>query len=85
MVTHMKTTVYIADALFRAARRRADRDGLTLRALIEEGLRRVLAEDAQSAGFTLRRVTFGGQGADPGIQEGSWEQVRGAIYEGRGG
>ena len=38
MVTHMKTTVDIADSLFEAARRAAARERTTLRALIEEGL-----------------------------------------------
>lgn len=84
MVNHMKTTVDIGEALLRAAKRRADREGTTLRALIEEGLRRVLSENVQADGFKLRRVTFGGSGADPAIHEGSWEQVRTAIYEGRG-
>jgi hypothetical protein len=85
MVTHMKTTVEIANSLLRAAKRRAQKDGVTLRALIEEGLRRVLADETGAEPFRLRRVTFGGQGADPEFQEGSWQQVRSAIYEGQGG
>jgi hypothetical protein len=39
MVTHMKTTVEIPDALAKAAREAASREGTTMRALIEEGLR----------------------------------------------
>jgi hypothetical protein len=80
----MKTTIEIADALLRAARRRAEREGTTLRALVEEGLRRVLAEGAEAQRFQLRKVTFGGEGVDPSVSEGSWEGIRAAIYEGRG-
>jgi hypothetical protein len=39
----MKTTIDINDELFRSARRHAAESGTTLRALVEEGLRRVMA------------------------------------------
>ncbi len=86
MVTHMKTTIEISDALFRAAKRQAEQEGSTLRALVEEGLRRVLNENDARARkrFLLRRVSFRGQGPSPAVEEGSWEKVRDAIYEGRG-
>ena len=44
MVTHMKTTIELSDALLRAAKRSARARGVTLRAIVEEGLRRVLRE-----------------------------------------
>jgi hypothetical protein len=40
----MKTTVEIADPLLREARKIAARERTTLRALVEQGLRRVVAE-----------------------------------------
>ncbi len=43
MATHMKTTIDINDELFRSARQRANETGTTFRALVEEGLRQVLA------------------------------------------
>ncbi len=82
--THMKTTIDIADALFREARQIARREGTTLRALVEEGLRRVLRERRTSPGFRLRRATFKGEGLAPDLESGSWEQVRRRVYEGRG-
>ena len=83
MVSHMKTTIEIPDALLAEARRAAERQGITLRALVETGLRRVLGE-RRSAGFRLRRATFGGQGLQPGIREGDWGAIRDLSYEGRG-
>lgn len=84
MVSHMKTTVEIPDPLLAQARRAADAGGTTLRALVEEGLRRVLKDRRSSGPFELRRVPFGGSGLQPDVQEGSWERVRDLIYTGRG-
>ena len=83
MATHMKTTIEIPDALLAEARRVAERQGTTLRALVESGLRRVLGE-RRTAGFRLRRETFGGQGLQPGVREGEWSAIRDLSYEGRG-
>lgn len=82
----MKTTIDIADALARRAREAARRRGTTLRALVEDGLRRVLAEGASAPpSGPFRMVTFRGRGTQPGIDEGDWESLRGLLYEGRGG
>ncbi len=80
MGTHMKTTVDIADGLFRDARRMAARRGMTLRALIEEGLRLVLAEPSAKP-FKLEDGSVGGKGLQPGIRAGDWEQLRDLLYE----
>lgn len=85
MGAHMKTTVDIADALLDEAKRVASREGTTLRALIEQGLRRTLAERRRGGRFRLRRASFKGQGLQPGVKELSWERVRELAYEGRGG
>lgn len=78
MVTHMKTTVDISDALLNAAKRNARERGLTLRALIEEGLRRVLREDATPRPFRLRRASYAGEGRSAEVEE--WDAVRDLIY-----
>lgn len=48
MLICMRTTLNLPDALVEAAKRRATDRGTTLTSLIEEGLRRVLAEDPTS-------------------------------------
>jgi putative antitoxin of VapBC-like toxin-antitoxin system len=84
MLTHMKTTVEIADALLAEARKVAANDGTTVRALIEDGLRRTLAARRSKAPFKIRLVTFRGDGLHPQAGEGAWERIRELIYEGRG-
>lgn len=78
----MKTTIDIADALFEEARKVAAREGTTLRSLVEDGLRRVLAGRRRGPAFRLRKVTFGGRGIRPEFED--WERIRAGIYEGRG-
>lgn len=81
----MKTTVDVPDPLLDEARRVADREGTTLKALVEAGLRRVLAERrGKATPFRLRDARFGGEGLQPGVAGRDWETIRAAIYEGRG-
>ena len=84
MVTHMKTTIDIADPLLAEAKLVAAKEGSTLRELVEQGLREALAKRRRPATFTLREASVGGNGLQPGIQEGDWEQIRDLVYEGRG-
>lgn len=77
----MKTTVEIADPVLREARKLAQREGTTLRALIDEGLRRVLAEKRKKAAFRLRLVTVGGRGLRPELRDASWDEIRDLSYE----
>ncbi len=79
----MKTTVEISDALLAEARQVAGRERTTVRALIEDGLRRVLG-DRRGQRFTLRRATFKGHGLQTGVADGDWERLRDLTYEGRG-
>jgi len=82
----MKTTIEIADSLFEEAKRIAGSERITLRTLVEEGLRRALEERKRRAsGFRLRKAGYKGKGMQPGVSEGDWEAVVAAIYEGRGG
>lgn len=66
----MKTTVEIADALFEEARREVQRAGVTLRELIETGLRRVLDERKQTRTkpFRLRDGSVGGSGGAANVR-----------------
>jgi hypothetical protein len=82
----MKTTIDIADALLDQARATAARDGVTVRALVEEGLRAVLAQRrARRARFQLRDASFKGKGLQPGVSLADWNDVAAEIYSGRGG
>ena len=80
----MKTTVDIPEGLFKEAKKIAKRDNTTLKALIEEGLRRVLEERKHRKTFRLRKVTFKGKGLQSHLAGKSWDSIREVIYEGRG-
>ena len=81
----MKTTLDISDPLLREARKIAARDRTTLRALVEQGLRKVIAERRAARPFRLRKVTFKGQGLVPELRDADWDKIRDLAYEGRGG
>lgn len=81
----MKTTIEISDALMEHARRLAARENTTLRALVEEGLRKVIADKKHAGDFRLRRASIKGHGLQPQLIEADWERVRAMTYEGRGG
>ena len=60
----MKTTIDISDALFEQARAQAKDRGLTLRAMVESGLRMVMAQPKPaSEPFKLQDCSFGSSGA----------------------
>jgi putative antitoxin of VapBC-like toxin-antitoxin system len=80
----MRTTIDIPDALLEEARNIAARDHTTVSALIEHGLRHALAERKAAPEFHLRKVTFKGEGLQPGVADGTWERIRDLIYEGDG-
>jgi hypothetical protein len=81
----MKTTIEISDTLLREARKVAAREGVTLRALVERGLHRVLAERKQPAPFKLRRASFKGRGLQSALHDATWDRIRKLAYEDRGG
>jgi hypothetical protein len=81
----MKTTIDIPDPVLDAARRLAEQEGTTVKALVELGLRKVLAEKRSTVAFKLRDATFKGKGLHPELEGISWERLRALAYEGRGG
>jgi hypothetical protein len=77
----MKTTLDIADGLFAQAKLTAQRDGVTLRALVEDGLRLALAARQKPAKpFKLKDCSVGSKGApgltDEAIARGGWAALR---------
>ena len=83
-VGHMKTTIDIADPLLEAAKKAAAREGTTLRALVELGLRHVLEARKRGGAFRLRKASFRGAGLQPGAKVLSWEQIGELAYGERG-
>lgn len=81
----MKTTIEIPDSLLDEAKRLAAKEGTTIRAYVEQGLRRIVAERKSRGLFRLRKATFKGKGLHPDVREGTWERIRETIYQGRGG
>ncbi|HTT40436.1 MAG TPA: DUF2191 domain-containing protein [Burkholderiales bacterium] len=80
----MKTTIDIATPLLTEARKVAAREGITVKTLVEQGLRRELAERRRSGPFRLRKASFRGKGLQAGVKDASWERIRELAYEGRG-
>lgn len=80
-VTHMKTTLDISDDLFARSRKLAQREGTTLRAVVEEGLRLALKARAAKPPRSFRFPTHAGGGFQAGFEMASWSQIRDAIYE----
>ena len=82
----MKTTLEIPDPLLAQVRRIAARDGETLRSLVEQGLRKVVAErSAKTKPFKLQDCSFGTPGGPSEYEKLSWDEKRALMYEGRGG
>ena len=81
----MKTTVHIPDSLLEEARKIANQEQTTIKALIEEGLRRTIANRKKRSAFRLRKATFKGKGLQANAAGASWEKIREMTYEGRGG
>lgn len=77
----MKTTVNLPDELVREAQQLARRERITLRELIETGLRTVLKQRAGDSPFVLADASVDGQGLQPDFRGASWEKIRATIYE----
>jgi len=84
MVRCMKTTVELSDSLLRQAKRAALKERTTVKALIERGLRLVVASQKAGRGFTLRKASFRGDGLVSGRSLKDWSAIRDAIYSERG-
>jgi hypothetical protein len=79
----MKTTVEIADPLLREAKQVADKAGVTLRDLLELGLRRELdARKKQTKPFKLRDGSVKGTGVQPGVRIDDGRAMRAYSYMG---
>ena len=81
-----KTTVDLPATLLADAKEVAARDGTTLRALIESGLRSIVdrRRHGRDARFRLRDASVDGRGLQPEFRGAEWDRIRDATYDGRG-
>ncbi len=80
----MKTTIDIADNIAIQSRRLSQRENVTFKALVEEGLLLVIEKHAARPKRTVKPVTFKGNGMTGEFQPGTWNHVRDTIYAGHG-
>jgi len=80
----MKTTLDIAEPLLEEAQALAAREGVSRDGLVEQGLRRVVAEK-RPRHFKLKKASFKGKGLQSEFEKAEWSQIRAKAYEGRGG
>ena len=57
MLLCMRTTMDLGDELMRRAKKKAADDGVPLRSIVEEALRRYLSEKPAATGYKLRWTT----------------------------
>jgi hypothetical protein len=81
----MKTTIEISDSLLEEAKKLTRQEKSTLRALVEEGLHRVISERKTRRKFILRKASFQGNGLQPEFEGEGWNKIRSAAYEGHSG
>ena len=84
MVSHMKTTIDIADGLLNRAKELAARESTTLKSVTEEGLQMVLKARASRSARRVKPVTVSGGGLQPEFADADWNRIRSAAYEGTG-
>ncbi len=80
----MKTTIEISDELADTAKAYAARNHMTLRSLVERGLREVMRQDQQRPGFKLKDASVGGQGLRTEYRDADWSRIREEAYKERG-
>jgi len=83
IASNMKTTLDIADALLDEAREVARARSITLKELVERGLRLALQAESPPA-VRFEPVIVDGEGLSPEFAAGDWSRLSETIYEGRG-
>lgn len=77
----VKTTINLPDVLVQEAKRLAAKRGIPLREFFETALRKHLAAERQRPKpAPFRTHTFKGEGLQPGIKLGDWDQILDLCY-----
>ena len=76
----MKTTLEIQDELLARAKRHAKRIGRPLRAVVEDGLRTILAEPTRRGRYTMPDCSVGDPTAKDPLDGIEWRDLRSEIY-----
>ena len=76
----VKTTLDLSESLLVRAKRYARRMGKPLRAIVEEGLRRVLQEEGRRSRYRLPDRSVGRAGGPNPLESLSWQDLRDEIY-----
>lgn len=79
----MKTTIEIHDELLIRAKRHAQKTGRSLRAVVEDGLRRVLDDPSIPNQYTLPDLRVGDPNSPDPLEGQTWPEARELIYERR--
>ena len=78
-LAQMKTTFLLDDSLFERAQRATKQRGITMRELVEQGLRAVLAEPRKLR-YRIPDCSVGLMNGDFPLLGMSWGEVRATIY-----
>ena len=80
MVCIVKTTLDIRDELLESAKRLAKREGQSLRAVVEEGLRLILCASQEKTKYVLEDFSVGNPDVSDPLELLTWQDLRGEIY-----
>jgi hypothetical protein len=80
----MKTTLDIADNIAIQSRRLSQREHVSFKELVEEGLTLVIQKHAAKPKHAVKPVTFKGSGRTEAFRSATWSDVRDTIYAGHG-
>ena len=68
----------------RCAKAHAAKLNITLRELVEQGVRLAIREEPSKEKFVMKDVSVSGNGLNPELRGKDWGEIRSLIYEGRG-
>jgi hypothetical protein len=80
MVASMKVTIEIADAVLAEAKDFALREGTTLDALAESGMRQILSGERENVALAPQHTLVDGEALQPSVRDG-WDHIGAAFGE----